>query len=212
MTDLATIVLLLGSYDKETKEILDKIKEEIAEMSTYYDELIFTLLLEDVEIYRTEEDDICVEKFNGKATFIIFHKNSLKVKDVLDFDAKDEEDIINILKDRLGYKSPIKVPILEKLRILATVSSLIFVIRHKELTRCGEYIELAFLLGRGLAPHTVYMLVNKEIEVSAMLKELIDYAEIHFRVYENEDDLIETVRRIVYYKVIEESRRLSDRE
>ncbi len=203
MTDLATIILLLGSYDEETKRVLNRIKEEIAKISTYHGELIFTLLLEDVEIYRTDTDDICVEKFNGKATFIIFHKNSLNVKNVLDFDAKDEEDIAKILR-KLGYKSFIRIPILEKLKVLALVASLIFVIRHMELTRCGEYIELAFLLGEGLDRHSVYMLVNKDVKISAMLKELIDYTEIHFREYEDEVDLLETVRRILYYKVIKE--------
>ncbi len=64
MTDLATIILLLGSYDKETKKILDVIKEQIAKISTYYGENIFTLLLENVEIYKTDNDWICVEKFD----------------------------------------------------------------------------------------------------------------------------------------------------
>lgn len=35
MTDLATIILLLGSYDVETKKVLEKIKEEIAKISIY---------------------------------------------------------------------------------------------------------------------------------------------------------------------------------
>ena len=53
MTDLATIILLLGSYDRETKSTLNKIREEIAKLSVHYDETIFTLLLENVEIYET---------------------------------------------------------------------------------------------------------------------------------------------------------------
>jgi len=201
MTDLAAIILLLGSYDVETKKVLENIKEEIAKMSIYYGENIFTLLLEDVEIYKTDEDWICVEKFDGKVTFIIFERDSIKVKDVVDFKAKNEKDIVKILKE-LGYKSFVKIPILEKLKVLATVSSLVFVIRHRELTRCGEYIELVFLLSRNLDPRIVYMLVNREVEISAMLKELIDYIEINFRVYESEGDLLETVRRILYYKIL----------
>jgi len=46
------------------------------------------------------------------------------------------------------------------------------------------------------------MLVNREVEISAMLKELIDYTEINFKVYESEGDLLETVRRILYYKIL----------
>jgi hypothetical protein len=201
MTDLATIILLLGSYDKETKKILEIIKEEIAKMSIFYGETIFTLLLENVEIYKTDTDWICVEKFDGKATFIIFEHDSIKVKNVADFEDKSEEDIVNTLQ-RLSYKSFVRLPVLEKLRVLATISSLVFVIRHKELTRGGEYIELAFLLGKDLDPRIVYMLVNSEVKISAMLKELIDYTKINFRVYENEEDLLETVRRILYYEIL----------
>lgn len=91
-----------------------------------------------MEIYKTDEDWICVEKFDEKVTFIIFERDSIKVKDVADFKAKNEKDIVKILKE-LGYKSFVKIPILEKLQVLATVSSLVFVIRHRELTRCGEY-------------------------------------------------------------------------
>ncbi len=137
----------------------------------------------------------------NKATFIIFEQDSINVKDVIDFDAKNEEDIVKILK-KLGYKSFIRIPVLEKLQVLATISSLVFVIRHKELTRGGEYIELAFLLGKGLDPRIVYILVNSEVKISVMLKELIDFTKINFRVYEDEDDLIETIIRIIYYEII----------
>ena len=125
MTDLATIILLLGSYDRETKSTLNKIREEIAKLSVHYDETIFTLLLENVEIYETDTDWICIEKFGEKKTIILFKRDSIEVKDVIEFDAK--EDDIEILK-RLGYKSFIRIPILEKLRVLATISSLVFVL------------------------------------------------------------------------------------
>ncbi len=52
----------------------------------------------------------------------------------------------------------------------------------------------------------VYILVNSEVEISAMLKELIDYTKINFRAYKNEEDLLETVRRILYYEIFGNSR------
>jgi hypothetical protein len=90
--------------------------------------------------------------------------------------------------------------------VLATISALVFVIRHRELTRGGEYIELAFLLGNGLDPRIVYMLVNSDVEISAMLKELIDFTEINFRVYKNQEDLLETIGKILYYKIFKQSK------
>jgi hypothetical protein len=51
-------VLLLGSYDSETKRILYKVKDEINKLSTYYDEhLLIPLLLENVEVYRIAKED-----------------------------------------------------------------------------------------------------------------------------------------------------------
>ncbi len=202
MTDLATIILLLGSYDPETKRILEMVKEEVAKISTYYGEIIFSLLLENVEIYKTDTDWICAEKFDEVVTFIIFEQDSIRVKDVLDFKVKSEEHLVEILRKELGYRSFVVIPVLEKLKVLATASSLIFVIRHEELTRCGEYIELAFLLGKGFDPYQIYMLVNREIEISAMLKELINYTKINFRMYKDERDLLETVRSILYYEIL----------
>ncbi len=199
MADFATIILLLGSYDKETKDILNRIREEIAKISVYHGETIFTLLLENVEIYETDTGWVCVETINDKKMFILFKGDSIEVKDVVEVD--DEKDDFEILK-QLGYKSFVRIPVLEKLRILATISSLVLIVRHRELTRGGEYIELVFLLGRGLNPRIVYLFVKSDVKISTMLKELIDFTEINFRIYESDDELIESIRRILYYKVL----------
>ena len=51
------------------------------------------------------------------------------------------------------------------------------------------------------------MLVKSDVKISAMLKELIDLTEINFRVYENDEELLDEIRRILYYKVIKRSKR-----
>lgn len=107
------IVLLLGSYDKETKNILDRVKDEIAKYSTNLKEYIF-LLLEDVEIYYAEGNTIVIEKFDNKVTAIILEGSLLK--DVIEFSAKTQKDIENKLKER-GYTHLTISPILEKLNI-----------------------------------------------------------------------------------------------
>jgi hypothetical protein len=51
-------ILLLGSYDSETKRILYKVKDEINKLSTYYDEyLLISLLLGNVEVHEIAKED-----------------------------------------------------------------------------------------------------------------------------------------------------------
>jgi hypothetical protein len=51
-------ILLLGSYNSETKRILYKVKDEINKLSTYYDEyLLISLLLGNVEVYEIAKED-----------------------------------------------------------------------------------------------------------------------------------------------------------
>ena len=194
------LILLLGSYDEETKNLLNIIKDEISKISTFFTEInVLTLLLEDVELYIANTNQIIIEKYDEKATFILI--SGFEIISIEDYSIKSEEDINNIIK-KLGFKSFIKVPILEKLKMLAYATSLIFVIRHLELTRGGEYIELTFLLGKGLNPRKVYMLINKNIEISTMLKELIDNTKINLRTYKDKTELLDTIRRITYYEVL----------
>jgi len=191
------LILLLGSYDPETKRILNIVKEEVAKYSTSFTEYIIPLLLEDVELYRCTVAEIIVEKLDGRATAMIFEGGQLK--DVRDFDARTVDDVEKELK-RLGY-SCIRSPVKEKLWQLAISSLLVFVIRHKELTRGGEYIELCFLLLGGLSPSKAYIFIKSGVEISAMLEELIDYTKINLRYYRDEEHLAEIVRRVIYYEL-----------
>jgi len=137
-------------------------------------------LLENVEIYRLRDKvlrDFLVEFYDGKATIMVFEEGNLR--DIIDIEAKDFDEVENYISQ--NYGNAIKIPILEKLNALAYVPFLILVIRHIELTRCGEYIELVFLLRSGIDPSRIYLMLNKNIEVSTMLNELIDYVKINLK-------------------------------
>jgi hypothetical protein len=164
------LILLLGSYDTKTKEVLNRVKREIAKYSTYLPEHIVPLLLEDVELYRCwrpPETEIIVERFDSRATVMLLEHGVLT--DVWDIDAETLEDIDLELR-RMGYEC-VRLPVMVKLQLLANVSFLVFLLRHMELTRGGEYIELAFLLGKRLDPCKVYFLLRQGIEVSTMVDE-----------------------------------------
>lgn len=63
------------------------------------------------------------------------------------------------------------------------------VVRHRELTRCGEYIELVFLLTQGVEPRRVVFLWNVGVPISTMLRELLDLYDFSLRTYGNEREL-----------------------
>lgn len=96
----------------------------------------------------------------------------------------------------------ILVPLLEKLEVLARSSFLVFVIREREETRCGEIVELVFLLDRGIDPSIIYLLARSNISLSSMLKDFIEYMRINFRTYRDKEDLLDNVERIIYYRMI----------
>lgn len=194
------IILILGSYDPETKTLLYRVKEYICISFT---EDIYPLLLEEVEMYRCTDDHlVLVERIDNMCTVHIY-KTPLGLKDIYSFECEDYTSTLeNILLERYDIEVKEKVPVLEKLNILARISELTFIIRDKELTRGGEYVELTFLLDQGLDPRDVYFLVNRSIGFSSMLKELLDCYNFNFRVYSNVEELLEEVHRIIYYRVI----------
>lgn len=59
---VVSIVLLLGSYDRATKDILDKIKEEIAKI---FDGKTFAFLLENLELYTSDRFEVLAEIEDG---------------------------------------------------------------------------------------------------------------------------------------------------
>jgi len=196
------IVLILGSYDDETKRVLLAVKEEIAKMSTYYSEyVLIPLLLEDIEIYRCEDNTLAiVERYGDKYTVMVMDARG-ELVEVNDLPVATLEEVEEYLRNDLGLASPCRLPILEKMHTLANSSFLIITIRHVELTRCGEYIELAYLLSRGLPPSKIVILVNKNIHVSTMLKELIRAFHAYWEEYSNLEDLLNIVRSIIHYRI-----------
>ncbi|MEB3780115.1 MAG: hypothetical protein GSR85_07790 [Desulfurococcales archaeon] len=197
-------ILILGSYDKETKELLYAIKDEIAKLSTGYRDLLMPLLLEGLEIYVNQKDPtktIMVEKYADKYTLTIFKYT--EIENVYDLEERSIEEVeYHIART---YGSFTSLPLLRKLENLARNSFLVFIVREREETRCGEIVELVFLLDRGINPSIIYLLARSGISLSSMLKELIDYKRINYRTYHDKNELLDTVKRIIYYRTEEET-------
>jgi hypothetical protein len=175
----------------------------------YYDDTILIFLLENLEIYSIDFKDenehqkklslIC-ENYEDKITFFTLDATAI-------LDAEDrrlshkmspDEFTVSFIKSKYPESSISKLPILEKLKQLADASTLTLLIRHKALTRGGEYIELTFLLGSSRPqPAKVFFLSKRGLDISGMVWELLDYHGVNFRPYKNEDELVtESIRLI----------------
>jgi sirohydrochlorin ferrochelatase len=209
-------ILLLGSYDSETRRILYKVKDEINKLSIYYDEyLLIPLLLENVEVYRVVKEDrvglAILERYAESLwSLMIAIEGKIEVYD--DVEGGSLEEVEEVIEKTYGLRWT-RLRLLEKFRYLANVvagSGLVIVIRHVELARCGELIELTFLLREGVPADVIRVLVNEEINVSSMLLELLRMYRIYWERYGDEEELLRIIRGIIQYFIgeIQSSREL----
>lgn len=190
------IVLLLGSYDPETKSILEYIKEEIAKSFT---KNVFAFMLENLDIYNAEKIQVLTETFDvNKITLFIFQEGSLF--DVYDVDLKDDpyQTVYNFLKEEYNISKIDKLSVSDKLNLLMQFAKTIFLIRHKEETRGGEYIELMHALFQRQS-EKIWFFKKEGIDLSEMLMEYLDKFKINIRPYRNISDLKKGILRILDY-------------
>jgi len=191
------IILLLGSYDPKTKACLENVKEEI--VKSFSGENVYAFLLDNTETYYSDIVQVLVELLNErKATFFIFQSG--KLVDVQDVDLKNgmDETVYNYLKEKYGVEKINKQPIFEKFTVLMRLAEAIFLIRHKEETRGGEYLELMHALFNGYS-EKVWFFKKNGLKPSSMLMEYLDKFKVNMRTYSNEEELRSAVVRILKY-------------
>ncbi|MEM2971740.1 MAG: hypothetical protein QW270_04885 [Candidatus Bathyarchaeia archaeon] len=76
----------------------------------------------------------------------------------------------------------------------------IFLIRHKEETRGGEYLELMHAIFSGYS-EKVWFFKRNGLQLSAMLMEYMDKFKVNMRTYNNGKSLITAVTRILKYSL-----------
>jgi hypothetical protein len=117
-------ILLLGSYDSETKRILYKVKDEINKLSTYYDEyLLIPLLLENVEVYRIVKEDkfglAILERYAENLwSLMIAMEGEIEVYD--DVEGGSLEEVEEVIEETYGLRWT-RLQLLEKFRYLASM-------------------------------------------------------------------------------------------
>lgn len=196
------IILLLGSYDDQTKPVLARIKDRLAEAFVYHPEQVSSLLLDEVALYKfdmgSREFTIFAERYEGGVTLSIL--DARRMIDAKDFPGKEIEGIDEIISsyliERYHKDAYTEFSLLEKLTELARLSSLVFFVRDQELTRGGEYIELGVLLSLRIEPSKIHFFKREGLDLSEMAWEILDLYGINVRPYRDEGLLIREAVRI----------------
>ena len=196
---LATI-LLLGSFDPQTKTLLENSKEEI--VKAFSGENVFALMLDTLEIYMADDMEVLTElPGEGIITLFIFQNSQLiDMADLTLRETNADKVIYDYLKENYAVTKVDKLSIFNKLDVLMRDAAAIFLLRNKEETRGGEYLELMHALFRGHA-EKIWFLKKNEIVLSAMLMEYLDKYQVKMRTYCEDKDLKDTILRILKYQI-----------
>ena len=189
------ILLVLGSFDPETRSILYRVREHVAERVPGD---VYALILDEVELFEARDSNgkpatILVELGDEPAAMIV---KGAAIQDYMPLHPAESMRNIASQIEQYEYTLTRKLRVLEKLDSLAKSAEAVIVVRHREETRCGEYIELTFLLDRGLNPRKVYMLWRNGLKLSTMVKELIIEYGFNSLDYTDEEQLLWLVEEI----------------
>ena len=195
--DQVHFITILGSYDPQTKTKLLAIKEEIAKK--FIVKNVFPLLLDSAEVYFSDGRDFLTEIYEDKVTIYVFQDREML--DIVDctINGSVSSTVLNYVKIKYGIDNIQKRPILKKFEILMTLSLMIIIIRDKEETRGGEYLELVFAMNQ-TDVKKIWLFYNKTIVLSGMLMEFLDYFKVLTREYD-ENEYLQTVMRAVEYSI-----------
>jgi len=193
-------ILLLGSFDPQTKAQLEDIKEEI--VKTFSGENVYALLLDSVEVYFSDVVEVLTELIaEDRITLFTFQDNQLVDMEDLKHEKDDvDKTIYDYLKKKYNITKFNRLSVFDKLDVLMRNTKVIFLLRDKEETRGGEYLELMHALFRGHA-EKIWFLKKNGIALSAMLMEYLDKYEVKMRTYQGRRDLESAVIRTLKYQL-----------
>lgn len=193
------IILLLGSYDPQTKSHLETLREEIAKK--FSGENVYSFLLDDLEIYSADLIEVLVESFDkNKAALFIFKRGVLVESDQITLKNGLDETIYRFLKEKYGVQKFRKTPIFTKFEALMGLAKALFLIRDREETRGGEYVELIHAMLQGHSKK-IWFFKRNGVRVSAMLMEYLEKFRVKMRPYINQQDLVTGIIRILRYEL-----------
>jgi hypothetical protein len=198
-----TLVLLLGSYDPITKNLLDILKREIAKK--YGGTGLFVFLLEEVDVYNFREYFVLTERWTDENISIhIFQHDGSPVETYelkLAREEQIDDKVKSLLQEKYGDEYYVtKLTVIDKLIVLMNLSKQIIIVRDREETRGGEIFELTYCIFQGYRDK-VCIFKREGIQLSSMLMEFLDQNKVIMRTYSTREELIENVLRFLSYNL-----------
>ncbi|WP_457555977.1 hypothetical protein [Candidatus Pyrohabitans sp.] len=195
-------ILLLASYDPETKFVISFLKENLLDRFLGENINLHIFVLDSIEVYDTYPDSYVFlkERYSDKNSSLYIFENR-ELLDIVEMADESLENVINIK----GVPKDVnirKLPVNNKLIFLASIVNKIFILRHKEETRGGEYIELALLSQDEELTRRMVFFKRENIEISTMVYEILDDKNIAMRTYKGCEELAESIERIIRYDII----------
>lgn len=132
------VVVLLGSYDDDTKEILYMLKDGIAREYAGGENEVYAFLLERLSVYELDKGVLFLERMGADLyTAYLFSMEGMMI-DVSDVRGSEDEALFWV-EGRYGVRVERRMRELDKLKRLADYPlSLIFLVREKELTAASS--------------------------------------------------------------------------
>ena len=195
MPKLIILILLLGSYDSITKKYLIKIRDDIAKN---YPGQVYGFMLENIDLFSAESSyRIIVEHIpDERCAIFVFKEGELVEVYDIEKTQKIEKSVYDLMKERYNASYIKKETVLTTINDLMQVAKRIFIIRDKEETRCGEYLELAHALMIKQS-EKIYLFRQKDIELSQMLYEYLESFRVITRTYSDYCELRTIILRII---------------
>ena len=190
-------LLLLGSYDPKTRNLMNYLKDEL--LKRLVSQKILVWILDELEVYRFN-GRLAIAEFWDENKASIYIERDGDIAEVYEITLKHtpyDEAVYHFLRKELKAESFERFPIFEKLKTLFSFSLVNVVIRDREETRGGELIELAYALMEGYADKT-WFFAKRCIEISTMVESIIIKAGSHMMAYRDETDLLEKMLELIF--------------
>lgn len=202
-------VLLLGSYDDETKDLMRRLIRMLIDIYDPQHDLkarrLVPLLVEDVRIFesRSGADSYWVifERYDDVYTFQLF-KGENRI-DAFDCKVADFQDSVKEIEDSiLASQDYHEIFVTNKVRQLCQWVDLIAVFKDKELTRGGELIELTMLVvlelvGQDFFSRKMSIFRKRNVSLSWMVEEIMQLDRIRPIQYSSYEELAKSLRNEV---------------